>query len=357
MPKVVLTDFDSSWAQNSENQTKIREWFATASNWAGLSDQLTKKLGAERFKNVKLTYKEVTFSTNAVKTPTVKFTVKAKEGYTLVDSGENASATEISLVVRVLYNRDDESTIQLPTQGASASAVPNNTTMVSDPNVLRTVNVYLNYTGPSIILDEALPTVGSQDNTSLNGTSNVTGDFNTKFKNLLVNVVRGGHAESSLFQAVINYVNKFDPKFRAQFVTNSIDGVTITKVQNTKELRPGTLDDLVKNDRNNVFLQQIQGDTEAVYIPVTALTNDKWLNTVLVRIPLTKFVRPITPFTASAVMIPTTEDSQEESGENSSQADNTEQNAENQEDGQSGGEATETQEAQGDSASQSSPQT
>ncbi|TNK90744.1 hemagglutinin, partial [Mycoplasmopsis pullorum] len=44
-----------------------------------------------------------------------------------------------------------------------------------------------------------------------------------------------------------------------------------------------------------------------------------------------------------------------ESGENSSQADNTEQNAENQADGQSGGEATETQEAQGDSASQSSP--
>ncbi|MFL0973022.1 hypothetical protein ACJOLQ_03995, partial [Mycoplasmopsis synoviae] len=41
------------------------------------------------------------------------------------------------------------------------------------------------------------------------------------------------------------------------------------------------------------FLQQIQGDTEAVYLPVTAITSNNWLNTVLVRIPLTKFVRPI----------------------------------------------------------------
>ncbi|MFL0972978.1 hemagglutinin, partial [Mycoplasmopsis synoviae] len=191
-----------------------------------------------------LTYKEVTFSTNAVKTPTVKFTVAAKEGYTL-----DNSANEISLVVRVLYNRDDESTIQLPTQGASSSAAPGNTMKPNDAAVIKNVNVYLNYTGPSIVLDQNLPTVGTANNTSLNGTSNVTGDFNTKFKKLLVRVLNGGHAESSLFQAVINYVNKFDPKFRAAFVTNSIDGVTITKVQSNTQLRPGTLDDLVKNDR------------------------------------------------------------------------------------------------------------
>ncbi|MFA7700235.1 hemagglutinin [Mycoplasmopsis synoviae] len=143
MPKIVLEGFDSGWTQNSEeNQRKIRDWFREASNWAGLSDQLTKKLGAERFKNVKLTFKNATFAGTNIKTPTVTFTVAAKEGYTL-----DNSTNEISLVVRVLYNRDDESTIQMPTQGASSSAVPNNTTTVSDPNVLRTVNVYLNYTG------------------------------------------------------------------------------------------------------------------------------------------------------------------------------------------------------------------
>ncbi|SYV92836.1 Uncharacterised protein, partial [Mycoplasmopsis synoviae] len=192
-----------------------------------------------------------------------------------MQSGSEFSQS-LTMVIRVLYTTQSPNANVLQMQGASASAVPNKTTKVNDENVLRTVNVYLNYTGPNIELDAETPTVGSQDNTSLNGTSNVTGEFNTKFRKLLVSVFRQGHAESSLFQAVINYVNKFDPKFRAQFVTNSIDGVTITKVQNTKELRPGTLDDLVKNDRDNVFLQQIQGDTEAVYLPVTAIASNKW---------------------------------------------------------------------------------
>ncbi|WP_369021665.1 hypothetical protein [Mycoplasmopsis synoviae] len=297
MPKIVLEGFDKTWEQNSENERKIRAWFDNAINWAGLSEQLTKKLGAERFKNVKLTYKEVTFSTNVVKTPNVTFTVSAKEGYTLVDSGENASATEISLVVRVLYNRGSESTIQMPTQGVSSSAAPGNTTEPNNATVIKNVNVYLNYTGPSIVLDAELPKVGSQENTSINGTSNVEGTFNTKFKKLLVNVVRQGHAESSLFQTIINYVNKFNPKFPAEFVTNSTNGVTITKVQKDKqkrdrELRPGTLDDLLSN-KNIVFLQQIKGDTEAVYFAVSAIASNNWLNTFLIRIPLTKFVKPI----------------------------------------------------------------
>ncbi|MFL0980109.1 hypothetical protein ACJOMQ_03995, partial [Mycoplasmopsis synoviae] len=73
---------------------------------------------------------------------------------------------------------------------------------------------------------------------------------------------------------LINYVNKIDNKFKAVFVSNSRDGVTITKVQSNTQLRPGTLYDLVKNDRNNVFLHQIQGDTEAVYLPVTAIASN-----------------------------------------------------------------------------------
>ncbi|MFA7736660.1 hypothetical protein ABC503_03345 [Mycoplasmopsis synoviae] len=43
----------------------------------------------------------------------------------------------------------------------------------------------------------------------------------------------------------------------------------------------------------------MKNDTEAVYLPVTALTNDKWLNTVLVRIPLTKFVKTLSVFQAT----------------------------------------------------------
>ncbi|WP_225606970.1 hypothetical protein [Mycoplasmopsis synoviae] len=300
MPKIVLEGFDKTWEQNSEeNERKIRKWFDNAANWAGLSDQLTKKLGAERFKNVKLTFKEASFSISSdnIKTPNVTFTVSAKEGYTLVDSGENASATEISLVVRVLYNRDDESTIQLPTQGASSSAAPRGAT-VNDPNVKSKVNVYLNYTGPNIVLDTDLPTVGNQNNTSLNGTSNVEGTFNTAFRgNPTSGLLFTNRYPNPLLKSVINYVNKFDPKYRATFVTNSRDGVTITKVQNTKELRPGTLDDL---NGNNVFLQQMKNDTEAVYLPVTAIASNGWLNTFLIRIPLTKFVKPLTEFQAQS---------------------------------------------------------
>ncbi|MFL1058670.1 hemagglutinin, partial [Mycoplasmopsis synoviae] len=97
---------------------------------------------------------------------------------------------------------------------------------------------------------------------------------------------------------------------------NSINGVTITKVQNTKELRPGTLVYLVKN-WNNVFLQQVHGDSIAVYFAVTALTNDKWLNTVLVRIPLTNFVRPISVLEEQSAQDQTPEASQQADGDQS----------------------------------------
>ncbi|AAZ43687.1 phase-variable hemagglutinin [Mycoplasmopsis synoviae 53] len=102
MPKIVLEGFDKTWGQNSENERKIRKWFDNAANWEGLSDQLTKKLGAERFKNVKLTYKEVTFSTNAVKTPTVTFTVAAKEGYTLDNSVNEISPLLLEFYITVM---------------------------------------------------------------------------------------------------------------------------------------------------------------------------------------------------------------------------------------------------------------
>ncbi|MFL1059771.1 hemagglutinin, partial [Mycoplasmopsis synoviae] len=96
---------------------------------------------------------------------------------------------------------------------------PAGSTPSNNAAVIRDVNVYMNYTGTNIELDAELPQVGNQNNTSINGTSNVDGDFNTKFKNLLVNVVGGGNfTQTWLFQAVIKYVNKFDPKFRAAFV-------------------------------------------------------------------------------------------------------------------------------------------
>ncbi|WP_011283385.1 hypothetical protein [Mycoplasmopsis synoviae] len=314
MPKIVLTDFDKTWEQNSENERKIRAWFREASNWAGLSEQLTKKLGVDKFKNVVLSQPNVTFEIinwngQTWRVPTVTFNLAAKEGYELT-----GSTNTIALKIRVVYDSNDANAILFPVQGASSSATPNNASQANDATTIEKVNVYLNYTGPNIELDADLPTVGGQENTSINGTSNVDGAFNTAFRgNPTKGLLFTNRYPNPLLKSVINYVNKFDPKYRATFVTNSKNGVTITKVEKTKELRPGTLDDLVKN-RNNVFLQQIKGDKEAVYFAVTALTNDKWLNTVLVRIPLTKFIRSVAPFAAAAPAEPNS-DTQEQAGE------------------------------------------
>ncbi|UBX97227.1 hemagglutinin [Mycoplasmopsis synoviae] len=323
MPKIVVDGYvaDGAGANKAQhedaNKTKLQEWFKTSSNWEKLAEQLTKKLGASKFKNVVLTAPTVSYEDDESNTriPKVTFTLRGKDGYTL--QTDNGASQSLTLSIRVLYTTENQTENALKYQGASASAsaVPNNTTTVNDENVSRTVNVYLNYTGPAIVLDQVVPAVGTAANTLINGTSNVDGAFNTAFRGKLSKgLLFTNRYANPLLKSVINYVNKFDPKYRAEFVTNSINGVTITKVQNTKELRPGTLDDL---DKDNVFLQQIQGDTEAVYFAVTAIASNNWLNTVLVRIPLTKFVRPLTEFQDQSATAPTQEGQTTQGQENS----------------------------------------
>ncbi|MFL0973695.1 hemagglutinin [Mycoplasmopsis synoviae] len=275
-----------------------------------------------------ITWDEVEFSNKGSNkvylTPKVTFNLAAKDGYALAEG----STTTVTLTIRVLYKDSNLTRNVLSTQGAYYTAAPKNA-IVDDANVKAKVNVYMNYTGPNIELDADLPRVGEQENTSLNGTSNVTDDFNNKFNKLLIRY----KAETSLFQAVINYVNKFDPKFRAAFVTNATNGVALTKVQKDRqkkdrELRPGNLEDLLYN--NNVFLQQMKNDTEAVYFAVTAIASNNWLNTVLVRIPLTKFVRPI-----SVLEEQTTEEETQEGQENQEQGSTTQTNTESSGTGQS----------------------
>ncbi|MFL1059892.1 hemagglutinin, partial [Mycoplasmopsis synoviae] len=61
----------------------------------------------------------------------------------------------------------------MPTQGASPSAVPNGANTADHPQTIKDINDYLNYTGSAIVLDQAVPAVGTAANTSLNGTSDV----------------------------------------------------------------------------------------------------------------------------------------------------------------------------------------
>ncbi|ULL02632.1 hemagglutinin [Mycoplasmopsis synoviae] len=356
MPKIVVEDYQPAGHGNNKdtnettNQQKVQEWFNTSSNWEKLAEQLTKKLGANKFKNVVLTAPTVSYEDGGSNTriPKVTFTLHGKDGYTL--QTDNGATSSLTLSIRVLYTSASSTQNALRYQGASSSAAPSGSTPSNNAAVIRNVNVYMNYTGPNIELDTELPQVGNQNNTSINGTSNVDGDFNTKFKNLLVNVVGGSFIQTSLLQAIINYVNKFDPKFRAAFVT-SINGVALTSVQNDTQLRIGSLNDFLYNNKG--FLQQVNGDSSAVYFAVNGVTSEGWLNTFLIRIPLTKFVRPITPFTASAVMIPTTEDYQEDS----SNAGNTNENKETPVEDQTGQESSESGSTQTDQAQQESPQT
>ncbi len=249
MPKIVVQGYQADGAGNGKathetaNKTKLQNWFNAPANWEKLSEQLTKKLGANKFKNVVLatptvSYEEVTVNSNTWKNPKVTFAVEAKPGYQLA-SGAGTSTT-LELKIRVLYTSESSTQNLLTIQGASPTAAPSGSTPSNNAAVIRDVNVYMNYTGPSIVLDQAVPAVGTAANTSLNGTSNVTGDFNNKFNKLLIRY----KAETSLFQTIINYVNKFDPKFRAAFVT-SINGVALTSVQSGTQLRIGNLNDLL----------------------------------------------------------------------------------------------------------------
>ncbi|OBU78737.1 GA module-containing protein [Mycoplasmoides gallisepticum] len=301
MPKIVTRTLPTAVAQKNgeynesptgsypfwkeRNALILTTWFNQNQDKLSLvEEQLTKKLGEEKFKNMTLSNPKISWDESVINnkktifTPKVTFTLTPKEGY----KKANDSSETITLTIRNLYKAADPNTNLFATQGASSSAAPENS-KVDDANVKAKVNVYLNYTGPNIELDAELPQVGSQANTSINGTSNVNGNFNTKFKELLG---RDNAQTSSLLQAIINYVNKFDPKFKAQLVREQ-DGVAITKVHNNKELRIGNLND------NNVFLQQVNGDSSAVYFAVNGVTSEGWLNTFLIRIPLTKFVRPI----------------------------------------------------------------
>ncbi|MFL0973926.1 hypothetical protein ACJOMP_04935, partial [Mycoplasmopsis synoviae] len=84
----------------------------------------------------------------------------------------------LTMVIRVLYTTQSPNANVLQMQGASSSAAPAGSTPSNNAAVIRDVNVYMNYTGPNIELDAELPQVGNQNNTSINGTSNVDGDFN-----------------------------------------------------------------------------------------------------------------------------------------------------------------------------------
>ncbi|WP_225601425.1 hypothetical protein [Mycoplasmopsis synoviae] len=151
---------------------------------------VNQKLGSSKFKNVVLTSPMVSYEDGGSNTriPKVTFTLQGKDGYTL--QTDNGATSSLTLSIRVLYTSESSTQNVLRYQGASSSATPGNARTVSDTNVLRNVNVYLNYTGPVILLDADLPAVGTANNTTINGTSKVEdAKVTTEVKNFLAQVL------------------------------------------------------------------------------------------------------------------------------------------------------------------------
>ncbi len=158
MPKIVV---DDGYVENTEennkennkntNQQKLEAWFkANQDKFTLVADQLTRKLGEEKFKNMTLSnptisWDEVKFSkgnvTKLYLTPKVTFNLAAKEGY---EKASDSSET-VTLTIINLYKEANPDTNVFATQGASSSAAPRGAT-VNDANVKAKVNVYLNYT-------------------------------------------------------------------------------------------------------------------------------------------------------------------------------------------------------------------
>ncbi|UBX97918.1 hemagglutinin [Mycoplasmopsis synoviae] len=164
MPRIVLSPLPEEVARaNREYDASVRKggfdfwktrnalilttWFNQNQDKLSLiADQLTKKLGEEKFKNMTLSnptisWDEVEFSGRRYLTPKVTFNLTPKDGYTLADNSENA----VTLTIRNLYKEANPDTNVFATQGASPSAAPSNSS-VNDANVKAKVNVYLNYT-------------------------------------------------------------------------------------------------------------------------------------------------------------------------------------------------------------------
>ncbi|WP_391516871.1 hypothetical protein [Mycoplasmoides gallisepticum] len=311
MPKIVVEGYQPAGhgsnkdTNETTNREKLKAWFGKESNWTGLSEQLTKKLGAERFKNIKLTFKDVIYETistgSDVKIPKVTFTVAAKDGYQL--GNEKGTTTTLELKIRVLYTSQNQTQNALKYQGVSFSREPSQTRTINDANVKANVNVYLNYTGPAIVLDADLPAVGSANNTTINGTSPIRNeDISRKLKALL-NKTTNTNDPTDLMKAITKYVQTFDPKFKTS-VGNDRYQAWVSWMQVEDKGNGKVLHQKELKQPADIFLQQMKDDTEAVYLAIGGTTDDQWLNAFLIRIPLTKFVKPLTTFTATPASAP-----------------------------------------------------
>ncbi len=155
MPRIVLSplpeevaranrEYDASVRQGgfdfwkTRNSLILTTWFNQNQDKLSLvAEQLTKKLGEEKFKNMTLSNPEISWdevkfsnkgSNKGYLTPKVTFNLAAKDEYILAKE----SANTVTLTIRVLYKDSNLTRNVLSTQGASSSATPNNAKNAND---------------------------------------------------------------------------------------------------------------------------------------------------------------------------------------------------------------------------------
>ncbi|UBX97233.1 hemagglutinin [Mycoplasmopsis synoviae] len=102
--------------------------------------------------------------------------------------------------------------------------------------------------------------------------------------------------------AITKYIQSFDPKYLSTRTDNGYRAWVSWMWTNRSALSQREL-----KQPASIFLQQMKDDSEAVYFAVMGVTSNGWVNTFLIRIPLTKFVKPVTVFIPPVVTPPAEE--------------------------------------------------
>ncbi|WP_406614458.1 hypothetical protein ACJA23_01035 [Mycoplasma corogypsi] len=326
--------------ENDKKTTaKLQEWFSVKENLTELTNQLVIQLGSENINNVELsnpefTYKHVyfkkttkttepektTITYTVYSTPVVTFNVSAKTGFELLNE-KDGHKPKLSIDLSILNNSSDSNKPYLYTSVYLTSITGKPVTK----DVIKKSNEYLNdiieYNGPAIPLD-ASSLVGKiggvvEDVTkkTVNGTTNIpVKEFNDKFSSWLL--TENAPKQNVQLRSILrNYIYKYDDRYNLNNITRSGEsGIFVAyPILNTPERKKGNANTEAKPEegynlkfnnfsevKSQFYVQQIEGDTNAVYVPLQAKTSEGWLRIFLVRIPLTKFIAPISPIVLPA---------------------------------------------------------
>ncbi|WP_406614679.1 hypothetical protein ACJA23_01650 [Mycoplasma corogypsi] len=277
--------------------TPLKAWFDNKNNWKDLSSSLTKKLGSENFNNVKLgdptfSFKYVVFDKGVYIFTQATFELTAQDNTTWSkeDGVKNTITIELSDLRNASHNNGTEPS-DVGWNYFTKNLGSNDQKIAWD-----IMAKFVEYNGPAIPLDASMLNnsnlgTGLTDQKTIFNTQNVPADFNKSFKDWFLTYLDNSD-QNKLKNVLTHYLKRYDARF------NLSNGAVVAYPfdrNNVKNIGYNSKDEL----RNNFSLQQIQGDHEAVYLPIQVSSVKRWIATYFIRIPLTKFVKPVAKLEAA----------------------------------------------------------